>query len=72
MKFNVGDIIECINDGGYEYLKYGQQYEVTRVWNEYGNDFVDVRELGSKKSTGGFYPKRFELVIRKQTNVNKY
>ena len=70
--FKVGDIVECINDGGYEYLEYGRQYEVTRVWNDGEDDFVDIRELESKKSIGGFYPKRFELVTKKNTNVDKY
>ena len=70
--FKVGDIIRCIEDIEYSWLKYNKQYEVTRVWNEYGKNFVDVRELGSKKSTGGFYLERFELVTRKNTNVDKY
>lgn len=73
MKFNVGDIVKCIdNDGVIDFLKHGQQYEITRVWKEYGTVFVDIRKLGSKKSVGGFYPSRFELVTRKQTNVNTY
>jgi hypothetical protein len=70
--FNVGDIVKCISNGGYGYLECGRQYEVTRVWNDWGDDFIDVRELGSKKSNGGFYPKRFELVTKKNTNVDKY
>jgi hypothetical protein len=72
MNFKVGDIIRCTENIGFSWLKYNKQYEVTRVWNKYGNDFVDVRELGSKKSIGGFYPERFELVTKKNTNIDKY
>ena len=71
MKFKVGDIIKCTEDFG-DWLKHNKQYEVARVWNDWGCDFVDVRELGSKKSVGGFYPERFELVSSKTTNINKY
>jgi hypothetical protein len=70
--FKVGDIVECINDGGYEYLEYGRQYEVTRVWNEYGNDFVDVRKIGDRREKGGYYLTRFKLANRKQSNNNLY
>ena len=70
MKFKVGDIVRCIE--GFGWLEYNKQYEVTRVWNDCGSDFVDVRELGSEKSIGGFYPERFELVTKKNTNIDKY
>lgn len=72
MKFKVGDIIKCIEDFGFSLLKYNKQYEVTRVRNTCGSNYVDIRELGSEKSIGGFYPERFELATKKNTNIDKY
>ena len=70
--FKVGDIVECINDGGYEFLEHGRQYEIIRVWNDGEDDFVDVRELESKKSVRGFHLKRFKLVKGVNWYVNRY
>lgn len=70
--FNVGDIVECINDGGYEYLEYGRQYKVIKVWNHYGDDFIDVRKIGDAEESGGYYLTRFKLANRKQSNNNLY
>lgn len=70
--FKVGDIVECINDGGYECLKYGRQYEVTRTYKRKVRNFVCVREIGDEGEKGGYFLTRFKLANRKQSNNNLY
>lgn len=70
--FNVGDIVECIDNGGYGYLEYGRQFEITRIYKRNGKNFVDVRKIGDRREKGGYFLTRFKLANRKQSNNNLY
>ena len=70
--FNVGDIVECIDNGGYGYLEYGRQFEITRIYKRNGKNFACVRKIGDEGEKGGYYLTRFKLANRKQSNNNLY
>ena len=70
--FKVGDIVECIDDGGYEYLEHGRQFEITRTYKRNGMNFACVRKIGDEEEKGGYYLTRFKLVNGKQSNNNLY
>ena len=57
MKFKVGDIVRCIDDGGKPIIRNGQTYVVSVAYSEGdGDDYVRVEGMHSS-----FFQRRFEL-----------
>ena len=55
----VGDIIECIDDGGIHYLSIGKQYEIVETWGE-GN----IAIIDDEEDMTYIHPERFKLISK--------
>lgn len=66
MKFVVGDVVRCIDDGSFHHLQIGELYTVVNHPKEDGV-YLWVKRMANGQTEGGFFPSRFELFERTVT-----